>query len=57
MNQIFALIKDLFTLSDDDNLKIGLSQFKKSAEPKESKPKTMKRPDDIKLSDLMKRSY
>lgn len=57
MNQIFALIKDLFTLQDDDNLKVGLAQFKKSAATKEGKPKAIKRPDDIKLSDLMKRSY
>ncbi len=57
MNTFLAFLKDIFTLNDDDNMKIGLSQFKKPTPKKVAKPKVTQRPEDIKLSDLMKRSY
>ena len=56
MNTILALIKDIFSLNGDDGMKVGLSQFKKNM-PKEEKKKVQKRPEEIKLSELMKRSY
>ena len=57
MNTILAFLKDIFTLNDDDNMKVGLSQFKKPVPKKIVKPKVLQSPEDIKLSDLMKRSY
>lgn len=57
MNTFLAFLKDIFTLNDDDNMKVGLSQFKKPTPKKVAKPKVTQRPEDIKLSDLMKRSY
>ncbi len=57
MNSVMAFFKDIFSYSDD-NVKIGLSQFK-NPEPikKTVETKIATRPSEVKLSDLMRKSY
>lgn len=57
MKGIVAFFKDIFSFSDDE-AKVGLSQFKMSKEPKRAlvkKPQSVQ--SEVKLSDLMRRSY
>ena len=56
MNTIVALFKDIFSFSDNDNTKIGLSQFN-NTEPAKTEPKAPTRTGEMKLSDLMRKSY
>jgi len=54
---IIAFLKDIFSFSDD-GVKIGLSQFKNLEEPKRQEAKTVQNTHtEVKLSDLMRRSY
>lgn len=57
MKGLVDFFKDIFSFSDD-GVKIGLSQFKVSEEPKRPETKTVQAsPSEVKLSDLMRRSY
>lgn len=57
MKGLVDFLKDIFSFSDD-GVKIGLSQFKVSEEPKRPESKTVQAsPSEVKLSDLMRRSY
>lgn len=56
MQEIVKFLKEMFMINSDEK-KIGLSQFK-SLEPVEKpKVKPVKAAGEIKLSDLMRRSY
>jgi hypothetical protein len=57
MNTIIAFFKDIFTLQDKSNVKVGLSQFKRAEAKKISEQNVLSRPQEIKLSDLMRKSY
>ena len=58
MNDIIKFFKELFMLKSEDSIKVGLAQFKsvtpieKAANKKVVEPKK-----EVKLSDLMRRSY
>jgi len=56
MNTIVAFFKNIFSLSGEDSAKIGLSQFNKT-EPKKIETKTINHTGEVKLSDLMRKSY
>lgn len=57
MNDLISFFKEIFMMKSDDK-KVGLSQFKKVAEPISQKPKkTYKKAENIKISDLMRGSY
>ena len=56
MDTIVALFKDIFSFNGNDSTKIGLSQFN-NAEPARVEPKTSPRTGEVKLSDLMRKSY
>ncbi len=56
MKEILAFFKEIFMISDENSkLKVGLSQFK-DEEKKEPEVKVSKAQNDIKISDLMRRS-
>ena len=57
MNTIIAFFKDIFSLNENDNVKVGLSQFKKSERKSPAEQNVISRPGEIKLSDLMRKSY
>lgn len=57
MNTLVALIKDLFSFGGNDNEKVGLSQFNRPQPKKISEQNVLSRPGEIKLSDLMRKSY
>ena len=57
MNTIVAFFKDIFSFDGNDNTKVGLSQFKKSEVKKVNDKNVLNRPGEIKLSDLMRKSY
>lgn len=58
MKEIIKFLKEIFMFKKEDNIKIGLTQFKtvdtveKAAKKPALPPKA-----EIKLSDLMRRSY
>ena len=57
MKGIVAFLKDIFSFSDDD-AKVGLAQFKTISEPKRPVvQKVVNQRSEVKLSDLMRRSY
>ena len=56
MNTIVALFKDIFSFNGNDSTKIGLSQFN-NADPVKIEPKTAPHNGEMKLSDLMRKSY
>lgn len=57
MNTIVAFFKDIFSFNGNDNVKVGLSQFKKSESKRISEQNVISRPNEMKLSDLMRKSY
>ena len=57
MNTIVAFFKDIFSFGDNDNVKVGLSQFKKVEPKRIAEQNVLSRPGEIKLSDLMRKSY
>ena len=57
MNTIIAFFKDIFTLEDKSTVKVGLSQFNRNEPKKISEQNVLSRPPEIKLSDLMRKSY
>lgn len=58
MQDLIKFLKDIFMFKNDDCKKIGLCQFK-PIQPVEKKAakKTIKPANEVKLSDLMRRSY
>lgn len=56
MKGLVEFLKDIFSFSDD-GVKIGLSQFKVSEEPKRPDATVQSSLSEVKLSDLMRRSY
>ncbi len=57
MNTIVAFIKEIFTFSDNGNEKVGLSQFKNREPQSVREQNVVSRPGEIRLSELMKKSY
>lgn len=58
MKGIVAFLKDIFTFSDDNSTKVGLSQFKMAKEQiRPTAKKVVNQTGEVKLSDLMRRSY
>ncbi len=57
MNTIVAFFKDIFSFNENDNVKVGLSQFKKTESKRISEQNVISRPGEMKLSDLMRKSY
>ncbi|MBQ8168858.1 hypothetical protein IJZ97_05525 [bacterium] len=55
MREIVAFFKSIFLLNDNNDIKVGLSQFKTET-PVEKKKLVLKASKDIKISDLMRRS-
>ena len=56
MNTIIALLKDIFSF-DGGSEKVGLSQFKRREVKRISDQNVSSRPKELKLSDLMSKSY
>lgn len=57
MSGIVAFLRDIFTFSDDES-KVGLSQFRLAKEAKRPpEKKVVNHVGDVKLSDLMRKSY
>lgn len=57
MSGIVSFLKDIFTFSDDE-VKVGLSQFRLAKETKRpAVKKVVNHVGDVKLSDLMRKSY
>ena len=57
MNTIVAFFKDIFSFNEKDDVKVGLSQFKRAESKRISEQNVISRPGEIKLSDLMRKSY
>lgn len=55
MGNVFNLLQDIFMLKKDDNIKVGLTQFKQE-EIQPVKKDVSIRTKDVKLSDLMRRA-
>ena len=55
MREILTFFKDIFLSKNNDNMKIGLTQFKPKV-PIEKTQKNSKSVNEVKLSDLMRRS-
>ncbi len=58
MNDIIKFLKEIFMLKSEDSIKVGLTQFK-TVTPIEKAVKKQAAPQksEVKLSDLMRRSY
>lgn len=54
MNEFFGFIQDIFMMKKDDNIRVGLTQFKKPTVQPIRKEVSI-RNKDVKLSDLMRR--
>lgn len=57
MDTIVAFFKDIFSFDDNDSVKVGLSQFKKVETARPAVKKVLSTPGEVKLSDLMRKSY
>ncbi len=57
MSGIFNFLKEILMLKESDSVKIGLSQIReKKITATRSKRTVSVKPDDVKLSDLMRRA-
>lgn len=56
MQEIVNFLKEMFMMKNDEK-KIGLSQFKSITPIEKPKVKAVKPANEVKLSDLMRRSY
>ncbi|MBS6602815.1 MAG: hypothetical protein KH301_03535 [Brachyspira sp.] len=56
MQEIVNFLKEMFMMKNDDK-KIGLSQFKSITPIEKPKVNPVKPANEVKLSDLMRRSY
>jgi len=54
MNDFLCLLQDIFMLKKEDNVKVGLTQFKREIVKPLPKEVSIKNK-DVKLSDLMRR--
>lgn len=59
MQEVIKFLKEIFMLKSEDDKKIGLAQFKTTVTPveKAAKKPAVKAVAEVKLSDLMRRSY
>ncbi len=58
MNDVIKFLKEIFMLKPEDNIKVGLTQFKtKTPVEKAAKKHVAPQKTEVKLSDLMRRSY
>lgn len=58
MNEIITFFKEIFMLKPEDGIKVGLTQFKPvTPVEKAVKKQTVQPKNEVKLSDLMRRSY
>lgn len=55
MDKFLEFLQELFKLKKDDNIKVGLSQFKQES-PEPVRKKVSIGTKDVKLSDLMRRA-
>lgn len=55
MDKVFNFLQEVFMMKKEDNIKVGLTQFKDSAQPA-PKADVSIRTKDVKLSDLMRRA-
>lgn len=58
MKEIITFFKEIFMLKPEENIKVGLSQFKTVTPIEKAASKNVVPPKaEVKLSDLMRRSY
>ena len=57
MNTFVALFRNIFSFGNEDEVKVGLSQFNRMETKKIEEQKSLTKPGEIRLSDLMKRNY
>lgn len=57
MQEIISFFQEIFLGKNSDKLKIGLAQFKEETPVEKPKKAAGKSTNEIKLSDLMRRSY
>lgn len=57
MQDMIKFLKEIFMFKNDDCKKIGLCQFKPIQPVQKKQTKTIKPASEVKLSDLMRRSY
>lgn len=57
MQDLIKFLKEIFMFKGDDTKKIGLCQFKTTQPVGKKAAKTIKPASEVKLSDLMRRSY
>ncbi len=55
MDKVLSFLQDILMIKKDDEIKVGLTQFRKQAEPELPKKDVSIRTKDVKLSDLMRR--
>lgn len=57
MQEIITFFQEIFMIKEEGSkIKIGLSQFKEEDKPEKKVKKLVKKPEEIKLSDLMRRA-
>lgn len=56
MNGFLSLLQDIFMLKKEDNIKVGLTQFKREPAVTPPKKDVSIKTKDVKLSDLMRRA-
>ena len=57
MHEIMTFLQEMFLCKDNDKAKIGLTQFKTETVIEKPKKVATKSAGEVKLSDLMRRSY
>ena len=57
MNEIIAFFQEVFLGKNMDKMKVGLTQFRAETPVEKPKKAVAKSTNDIKISDLMRRSY
>lgn len=55
MNEFFNFIQEIFMIKKDDNIKVGLTPFRKEKQVAPIRKNVSIRNKDVKLSDLMRR--
>ncbi|MDD3237237.1 MAG: hypothetical protein PHV37_03990 [Candidatus Gastranaerophilales bacterium] len=56
MREIWNFIQEILMLKQEDTARVGLTQFKYAKQPIKQ-PKPVMKKSDLKISDLMRRSY
>ncbi len=57
MQEIISFFQEIFLGKNSDRMKIGLAQFKSEVAVEKPKKVAAKSTNEVKLSDLMRRSY